>query len=109
MFETRRAFRRLPNRWTAPITNAVAAPTPCVAKPKRRKDIESSRVRTAVEYGQSHQDVLWRRLHVLDEDVEVAIVVEDTGVDQLELPLVTTAPFVFRNDQVVRIGSLRIL
>ena len=31
------------------------------------------------------QDVVGRRLRVLDEDIEVAVVVEDAGVDQLEL------------------------
>ena len=38
--------------------------------------------------GDPHQDVVGRRLGVLDDDVEVAVVVEDAGVEQLVFRLV---------------------
>ena len=43
------------------------------------------RFRPAVGRRDADQDVVGGRLRVLDEDVEVAVVVEDAGVEQLEL------------------------
>ena len=55
------------------------------------------------------QHVIGRRLGVFDEDVEVAVVVEHAGVEQLVLGLVLAAAAVGRDEVVVRIGRLRIL
>ena len=48
-------------------------------------------------------------LGVLDEDVEVAVVVEDAGVEQLVLHLVAGAPAVRLHQIGVGIGRLRVL
>ena len=45
------------------------------------------------------EDVLRRLLGILHEDIEVAIVVEDTGIQQLVLHVATIAPSV-RLDQI---------
>ena len=48
-------------------------------------------------------------LRVLDEHVEVAVVVEDAGVEQLVLRIAARAPAVLRDEILVRKGPLRIL
>ncbi len=44
-------------------------------------------VRPAIVHGDLHQDVVGGRLGVFDLDVEIAALVEDAGVHQLELPV----------------------
>ena len=56
-----------------------------------------------------HQQVVRRRLGVLDEDVEVAVVVEDAGVEQLELRLTAAAAAVLLDELGVGKRALRIL
>ena len=55
-----------------------------------------------------HQDVLRRGLGVFDQHVEVTIVVEHAGIDQLELGLVLAAPPVLRDQPAVGELGLRI-
>ncbi len=45
--------------------------------------MQGGRRRPAIVGGDLDQQILWRRLRVLDEDVEVAIAVEDAGVEEL--------------------------
>ena len=57
-----------------------------------------------------HEDVVGRGLRVLDEDVEVAVLVEDAGVEQLELRLPPCRAARFSSTQPrVRELALRIL
>ena len=49
--------------------------------------MQLGRLGAAIVDGDLDQDVLGRRLGVLDEDVEVAVLVEDAGVEQLVLEL----------------------
>ena len=74
-----------------PVALAGAAPRPGVAEPERRQQVQRRRLGPAVGDGDADQDVVGRRLRVLGEDVEVAVVVEDAGVDQLELGLALAA------------------
>ncbi len=55
------------------------------------------------------QDVVGRRLRVFDEDVEVAVIVEDAGVEQLVLGVRARAPLVLGHEIRVRKRPLRIL
>ena len=55
------------------------------------------------------QDVLRRFLGVLDEDVEVAILMEDAGVEQLVFELVPAAAATGLNKIAVRVLRLRVL
>ena len=68
-----------------PRARRVGCPRPPVAEPERGEDLEVGRLRTAVLDGDADQDVFGGRLCVLDEDVEISIVVEDAGVEQLVL------------------------
>ena len=56
-----------------------------------------------------HQDVLGARLGVFHEDVEVAVLLEDPGVEELVLHLVAAAPPVRLHQVGVGIGRLRVL
>jgi hypothetical protein len=62
-----------------------------VAKPKCREHVERSCLRTAIGDRNLDQDIFGRRLGVLDEHVEVAVVSENTRVEQLVLEFVSRA------------------
>src|SRR6185503_6528672 len=84
-------------------------PRPAVAEPDRRQQLQPRRVRSAIDRGDPDQDVVGRGLRVLDEDVEVAVLVEDPGVEQLELRIGAAAPRRFRSQLRVGKRRLRIL
>src|SRR5439155_8239008 len=67
------------------------------------------RLRPAIVDRDEHEDVLSICLGVFDEDVEVAIVVEDASIEQLELRLVFAATTVLIDQPRVRELSLWIL
>ena len=69
----------------------VVAPRPGVAEPQRRQQVQRRGVGAAVVRGDAHQDVVVRGLRVLDDHVEVAVVVEDPGVEQLVLVVLLAA------------------
>ena len=77
------------------------------AEPQRREDVQGRVLRSAVVHRDEHQDVVRRTLRVLDEDVEVAVLVEDARVQQFELGL--PAPAAVMDQRVVRIRPLRVL
>ena len=60
-------------------------PRPGVPVPERRKQMELGRLGAAVRRGDPHEDVVGRRLRVLHRHVEVAVAVEDAGVEELVL------------------------
>src|SRR5436309_1097437 len=62
----------------------------------------------AIRRGDANEHVVGRGLRVLDDDVEVPVGVEDSGVDQLELPRAAVAPPVLRHERVVGERRLRI-
>ena len=70
----------------------VETPGPGVAKPDGGQQMKRRRVRAAIDRLDADQDVVRSGLGVFDEDIEVAVVVEDTGVDQLELEIALAAP-----------------
>ena len=82
---------------------------PVVAEPQRRQEVQVGRVRSAVGRGDLHQDVIGRAFGVLDEHVEVPVVVEDAGIEQLVLHVVARALAVRPYQVAVRIGRLRVL
>ena len=67
------------------------------------------RLRPAVVDGDSHQNVVRRGLAVFRKNVEVAVVVEDPGVEQLEFRLILPAPVIFLHQLRVGEFPLRIL
>src|SRR5262249_40901369 len=64
-------------------------PRPRVAEPQVRQDVQGRRVGTAVERLDLDDEVLRVDFRILDEDVEVAIIVENARIEQLELETLT--------------------
>ena len=60
-------------------------PRPGVAEPERGEHVDRRRLRARVADAEAKQDVLGAGLGVVGGDLPVAAVVEDPGVDQLEL------------------------
>ena len=56
-------------------------------KQQGRQDVQAGRVGPAVDRGDADENVVGIGLGVFDKDVEVAVLVEDAGVDQLEFRL----------------------
>ena len=82
---------------------------PVVPEPQRRQEMQFGRVRSPVDRRDLHQDVFRTGLGVLHEDVEVPVVVEDAGVEQLVLDLVPGTPAVRLHQVGVGKRRLRIL
>ncbi len=71
--------------------------------------MEARRVRAAVRDGDPDGDVVGCRLRVFDLDVEVAVVIEDAGVEQLVFEVGPRAALIGRDQVGVREGRLRVL
>ena len=84
-------------------------PRPDIARPELRQNVQRRRVAAAIGGDDFHQNVVGRRLCVGDLDIEVAVVVEDTGVEQFEFRLVGAAPPVLCHQLRIGKGLLRIL
>ena len=82
---------------------------PVVAEPEGRQHVQLGLLRSAIGGRDLHQDVLGAGLGVLHEDVEVPILLEDPGVEELVLHLVAAAPPVRLHQVRVGIGRLRVL
>ena len=65
---------------------------PVIPKPERRQEVQFGRLRSPVGRRDPHQDVFRTGLGVLHEDVEVAVVIEDAGIEQLVLHLLAITP-----------------
>ncbi len=87
----------------------VAPPRPGVPEPERGQEVERGGEGAAVVYGDQDEHVVGRGLRVLDEDVEVAVLVEDARVDELELGLVAPAAPALLQQRGVGEGGLRVL
>jgi hypothetical protein len=66
-------------------------------------------IRSPIVHRHLHQDVDRRGLGVFDLDVEVAVVVEHAGIDQLELGLVLATASVLIDQLCIGEGRLRVL
>ena len=71
--------------------------------------MQAGLVRAPVVHGDLDQQVLRRRLGVLDEHVEIAVLVEDAGVQQLVLEIVAAPRPAGRQEVAVRVLRLRVL
>ena len=87
----------------------IRDPAPGVAEPDLRQHMNRRFVGTAIADGQAQQDVVGARLGIFDIDVEIAVGVEDAGIDDLELGLPPVAPRVLLHQKVVGKFGLRIL
>ena len=84
----------------------LVEPAPGVAKPELRQNMDLGRIGAAIAHRHLHQDVVGRRFGIFDIDVEIAVGVEDAGVDDLELRLLARAPRVLLHQ--MRIGKFRL-
>src|SRR5512147_1735943 len=64
---------------------------PVVPEPERGQKVQLRRLRPAVEGRDLHQDVFWAIFGVLHEDIEIAVIVEYSGIEEFVLHLVPGA------------------
>src|SRR5690349_13429407 len=79
------AFRILAAASNRRLDASTRAPAPGVAKPQVRQEVKRRRLGSAIGRFDANADIFRRGLRILDDNVEIAIVVEDAGVDQLVL------------------------
>ena len=87
---------------------AAGKPRPEIAIPERRQHIQFGRDGTSIVNRDLNENVLRRFLGILDEDVEVAVVVEDPRVDQFVFELALAAAPVPVHEVGIRERRLRI-
>src|SRR5262249_33523463 len=80
-----------------------------VTEPQSRQDMQLGLLWTAVAGRDLYQNILVRLFGILDKNIEVAVVVEDAGVEQLVFELGATAPPVGLHQVGIRKSRLRIL
>src|SRR5262245_33010842 len=96
---------REPESWA----DRLRLPRPRVAEPERRQQMQRRGVRSSIGDRDANQQVVGGRLRVFDDDVEVAVLVEDSGVDKLELGFTPAAPLILVDQPPVGELGLRIL
>jgi hypothetical protein len=84
----------------------AARPRPGVPEPQRGQDMQDGLVRPTVVRGDPQEQILRRGLRVLHDDVEIAVAVEDSGVEQFVFGVGPASRSV-DGDQV-RIGEFRL-
>ena len=90
-------------------TLTVLAPAPDVAEPELRDQVDLGIFRTAVADLDTDAEVLRPILRVLDKDVEIAVLIEDAGIEQLEFGTRAVAAAVLAHQPLVRVLRLRVL
>ena len=85
------------------------APDPGIAKPEMRQKMQRRPLRAAVESLDADGDVFGRDLGVFDHDVEIAVIVEDARIKQLQLRSRAEPLFVFLDETGIGVLSLRVL
>src|SRR6185369_972310 len=85
---------------------SVLGPAPSIAKPELRQHVQRRVIGTAIVRSDAHQHIIDTSACVLDEDIEVAIVVEHSGIEELILRCADTASAVLLNEIAVGILAL---
>jgi len=86
----------------------VASPRPGIAKPERGKNVDGGNFRATIRDIDADQNIFRCDLGILDDDIEIAALLEDAGVYQLEFPLESVASAVFFQELFVGIRGMRI-
>ena len=73
----------------------LPAPGPRIAEPQRRQQMQRGNFGSAINGRDSNQDFLDPSLAILDENVEIAIFLEYSGVDQFEFRIRTRPALIF--------------
>ncbi len=87
----------------------IRVPRPDVLEPEGGQKMQRRGIGAAVAGCDSDQDVVGRGLCIFDEDIEVAVVVEDAGVEQFVFRVGARAAAVRLHQIRIRVGTLRIL
>src|SRR5205809_1869259 len=90
-------------------TRLILVPCPGVSKPDGREQIQWRQLGSTIRDGDTNQDILHISLRILDKDVKVAILVKDSGTQQLEFGILASASAVLFDQSCVGILLLRIL
>ena len=90
-------------------TSRVALPRPRIAEPDRRKQPQTRCFRTTVGSGDLNEDVFDITFRVLDQNIEIPVFGEHSGVQQFVFRIVPAAAAVFFDQLRVRECGLRIL
>src|SRR5690349_1953821 len=84
-------------------------PAPGVPEPYCRQQMQGSGIGPTIDDRGSHQHVVHILFRILDEDVEIAALVEDAGIDQLILLLPAATGAVHFYELLIRILRMRVL
>ena len=84
-------------------------PGPGIAKPERRQQVKLRGFGTAIDRLDPDQNVIRRALRIFYEDIEIAVLVEDAGVNKLEFQRVLSAPAILFHQPRVGELALRVL
>src|SRR5437773_11136636 len=87
-----KAISVLCNRRLCSYAFVRASPGPLVAKPGGRQQVQRRCFRPTIGHSDSNKNVVRRCFRVFGEDVEVAVLVKDAGIDQLKLRVAFAAP-----------------
>src|SRR5262245_39356142 len=88
---------------------AAIRPGPGITEPQGRQHVQQSGFKPAIVDADPDQHVFRGCLGILDDDVEIAVVVEDASVEELVLELVPRAPPIRRPEVSVGISRLGVL
>ena len=89
--------------------DATGHPRPGIAVPQGRQQVQPCGLRSPVVHGESNEDVFGRGFRVLDAHVEVAIIVEHPGVDELIFAILAGPLLIGRDEVRIGVGTLRVL
>src|SRR5215469_2366735 len=84
-------------------------PRPGVAIPQCRKQPQAGILPTAIVDTDANEDIFGPSFGVLDENIEVAIAIEDTGIDEFVFSFASGALLVRNDDVLVGKALLRVL
>src|SRR5580704_4952738 len=90
-------------------TRIVVAPGPSISEPKRWKHVNFRRFSASIVDTDLDQDIFGRLLGVLHKHVEVAVLVENSRVEQLVLRLIAVPSSIGPDQLVIWVGGLRVL
>src|SRR5215472_14260709 len=87
----------------------IVSPGPPVPKPNRRQEMQSRRLWAAVPRGNANEHIFRGCLCILNKDIEIAVLLKDSRVDQFEFRVVPRAFCVLADKLIVGIRCVRIL
>ena len=87
----------------------LVTPVPKIAQPQRGNQAQLGFISAAVDHANANEQVFRAGFGVINENVEVAVVIKNAGLNQLVFGLITTAPAVLLHQVLVGEFLLRVL